>query len=210
MTNFNYGRVTAWLLAAWFTIAFTAAALGWIEGVPNQPPLPFLISVIVPFAIFSIWVAVSKDFRAFLLGLNPRILTLVQSWRLGGFVFVVLARYHILPNLFALSAGYGDIFIGATAAFAALRLIKSRRLFILWQILGMTDLINAVFLGATASLFNPHGILTTPMTVLPMSLIPTFAVPLFFLLHIICIAQARQWTKDPQPSLDTRLHPFAA
>ena len=32
------------------------------------------------------------------------------------------------------------------------------------------------------------------MTVLPLSLIPTFAVPLFIILHIICVAQARLWT----------------
>jgi hypothetical protein len=34
------------------------------------------------------------------------------------------------------------------------------------------------------------------MTVLPLSLIPTFAVPLFLILHIICIAQARQWQES--------------
>jgi hypothetical protein len=34
------------------------------------------------------------------------------------------------------------------------------------------------------------------MTVLPMSYIPTFAVPLFLILHIICIAQARRWPAD--------------
>ena len=31
------------------------------------------------------------------------------------------------------------------------------------------------------------------MTVLPLSLIPTFLVPLFAIFHIICIAQARSW-----------------
>jgi hypothetical protein len=37
------------------------------------------------------------------------------------------------------------------------------------------------------------------MTVLPMSLIPTFAVPLFMILHFISIAQARQWQEQPYP-----------
>jgi len=32
-----------------------------------------------------------------------------------------------------------------------------------------------------------------PMTVLPLSLIPTFFVPLYMMLHVICIAQARNW-----------------
>jgi hypothetical protein len=29
--------------------------------------------------------------------------------------------------------------------------------------------------------------------VLPLSLIPTFLVPLYLILHVICIAQARGW-----------------
>ena len=32
-----------------------------------------------------------------------------------------------------------------------------------------------------------------PMTVLPLSLIPTFAVPLLLILHLISIAQAKSW-----------------
>jgi hypothetical protein len=50
-----------------------------------------------------------------------------------------------------------------------------------------------VALGALAGVIDPHGIPTGAMTVLPMSYIPTFAVPVLFILHIICIAQARRW-----------------
>lgn len=34
------------------------------------------------------------------------------------------------------------------------------------------------------------------MTVLPISLIPTFLVPLFPVIHIVCVAQARKWAAD--------------
>jgi hypothetical protein len=37
-----------------------------------------------------------------------------------------------------------------------------------------------------------HGITTRVMGQLPMSLIPTFAVPLLVILEIICIGQVRQ------------------
>jgi len=57
----------------------------------------------------------------------------------------------------------------------------------------MVDLVTAVTLGATAGLINPQGVPTALMTVLPLSVIPTFLVPLFMMLHIICIAQARRW-----------------
>jgi hypothetical protein len=106
----------------------------------------------------------------------------------------------VLPAVFALPAGYGDMAIGATAAFVAWRLADPahRSSFILWQILGILDLVIAVSTGTTAAWLSPQGPSTAPMTVLPLSLIPTFLVPLFVMLHIICIAQARTWTSAPQ------------
>ena len=62
-----------------------------------------------------------------------------------------------------------------------------------WQALGILDLVTAVTLGATASLIDPNAIPTSLMGVLPLSLIPTFIVPLLLILHLICIAQARRW-----------------
>ena len=84
--------------------------------------------------------------------------------------------------------------IGATATFAAWKLASPirRNRFILWQLLGITDLVTAVGLGTTARLLSPHGA-SIAMTVLPLSLIPTFLVPLFLIFHLICIAQARTW-----------------
>jgi hypothetical protein len=133
--------------------------------------------------------------------LNPITLTFVQAWRIAGFVFLVLYTYSILPGQLALPAGWGDIAIGATAPLVALKLANPnhRKSFIVWQLLGITDLVNAVGMGVAARFINPHGIATSAMTVLPMSLIPTFAVPLFMILHFICIAQARQWQEQQYP-----------
>jgi hypothetical protein len=145
-----------------------------------------------------LWYAVSKRFREFVLNLNPRTLTFVHSWRLVGFTFLVLYSYGILPGLFALPAGWGDIAIGATAPFAAMALANPgrRRIFIVWQALGILDLVLAVVTGTAARLIDPRGIPTTAMSMLPMSLIPTFAVPLLLILHIICISQARRWPEE--------------
>ena len=131
--------------------------------------------------------------------LNPRALTFVQSWRVAGFVFLVLATYGILPRAFALPAGWGDILIGATASLVGWKLASAdhRRSFMLWQALGITDLVMAVSLGTLAGVIDPHGIPTSPLTVLPLSLIPTFAVPLLLILHVICIAQAMRWPARP-------------
>jgi hypothetical protein len=67
-----------------------------------------------------------------------------------------------------------------------------------------------VALGTLAGLFNPHGIANSAMTVLPLSLIPTFAVPLLLTLHVICIAQARRWPVRQFSGIGEQLHSPAA
>jgi hypothetical protein len=201
MTNAKYAKLTTGLIFVWFVFSLTASALHIFRTAPGQPPLPFGLAVLVPLMIVGVWSATSRSFRQFLLELNPRALTIVQAWRIAGFVFLVLYTYSILPGELALPAGWGDIAIGATAPLVALKLANPnyRKSFILWQLLGITDLVTAVSLGTTAQFIHPSGIATSAMTVLPMSLIPTFAVPLFMILHFICIAQARKWQEQPYP-----------
>jgi hypothetical protein len=145
--------------------------------------------------VFSLWFAASQNFRRFALSLNPKILTSAQSWRIIGFTFLLLEAHSVLPAVFAFPAGYGDMFIGVTASYVAWKLADPahRNYFILWQLLGILDLVIAVGVGTTAAFIDPQGPPMLPMTVLPLSLIPTFLVPLFMILHVICIAQARTW-----------------
>jgi hypothetical protein len=203
MAKTNYKKLTAGLIAAWFAASLGASALHLLQRQqPGQPPIPLLIAVLTPLAAFSIWYASSRPFREFVLSLNPRTLTLVQSERIGGLVFLAMYTYNILPGIFALPAGWGDIAIGVTAYLAATRLVPHRRrAFIAWQLLGILDLVVAVSMGGAANFIDPHGISTAPMTMLPLSLIPGFAVPLFVILHIICIAQARRWPAEQRGRL---------
>jgi len=110
--------------------------------------------------------------------------------------FVVLYVYGILPGVFALPAGWGDFAIGITAPFVAIYLAgnaERKASYIAWQLFGMLDLVTAVTLGVLASPppvgILGHAVTTKAMTVLPLSVIPTFAVPLLLILHIISIAQ---------------------
>jgi hypothetical protein len=194
----KYAKLTGGIIAAWFVFSLVASALHLYTNIPNQPPLPLGLAALTPIVLFLGWFLSSAKFREFALSLSPRTLTLVQSWRIAGFTFLALAAYGILPGLFALPAGWGDIAIGATAPFVALGLAAPghRKSFIFWQLLGITDLVTAVALGPLASMLNPHGVGAAAMTVLPMSLIPTFGVPLFLILHIICIAQAVRWPES--------------
>jgi hypothetical protein len=191
----KYGKFTAGLVAAWFLFALSASAAHLFENDSNRFGIEVALAAVLPILIFAVWFAASENFRQFALSLSPSTLTLAQSWRLVGFTFVLLEAHGALPAMFALPAGYGDMFIGATATYVALKLANPahRASFIFWQALGITDLVNAVGLGTTARLLNP-GSSMLAMTVLPLSLVPTFLVPLFLIFHVISIAQARTWT----------------
>lgn len=191
----SYGKLTAGLIAVWFIFVFSASALHLFKNDSNRVELAVALAALTPIFLFSLWFATSEKFWQFALSLNPRTLTFVQSWRILGFVFVVLQAYGVLPPIFALPAGYGDMAIGATASLVAWKLANPshRNSFILWQVLGIADLVVAVGLGTTARLLSPYGTSMVAMTVLPLSLVPTFIVPLLLILHVICIAQARAW-----------------
>jgi hypothetical protein len=205
----KYAKLSAGLLAAWLVFTLSASALHVFLNAPNKPPIAFGLAVLTPVVVFLVWFASSLGFRQFVISLRPRALTLVQSVRIAGIVFLALGTYKILPAFFALSAGWGDIIVGATAPFAALWLANPahRRGFIFWQLLGIADLVNALTLGTLTGFIDPHGISTAAMTVLPMSYIPTFAVPVFLILHIISIAQARRWPATVFAPTSTGLQP---
>jgi hypothetical protein len=191
----KYGKITVGLLAVWFIAVFWASAAHLFLNPLAQFGVGVAVAAVVPLIVFSLWFAASEGFRNFALSLAPKILTSVQVWRVMGFTFLLLQARNVLPAIFAWPAGYGDMFIGVTAGFAAWKLAEPahRGMFIFWQALGILDLVTAVSLGTTARLLDPHGASMVAMTVLPLSLIPTFFVPLFMMLHVICIAQARKW-----------------
>jgi hypothetical protein len=183
------------LVAIWFLLALYASASEWFRNDANRIGLAVAAAAVTPILVFALWFASSEKFRQFVMSLNPQVLTLAQSWRIVGFTFVLLEARGGLPAIFAWPAGYGDMAIGATATFVAWKLANPARRngFIFWQLLGIADLVNAVGLGTTARLLSPSGPSMVAMTVLPLSLVPTFLVPLFFIFHVICIAQARGW-----------------
>jgi hypothetical protein len=208
MNNASYGKLTAGILAAWFVFAVSASSLNLFKTDPGLPPIAVGLASLIPVVVFLLWFATSRGFREYAFSLSPRTLTFVQSWRIVGFTFLVLYATGILPGNFALPAGWGDIAIGATAPLVATWLVSfdRRGSFILWQIAGIFDLVSAVTLGALNSILGTHGVTTAVMAVLPLSLIPTFAVPLFIMLHIICIAQARHWKKGQSWRVEQQLH----
>jgi hypothetical protein len=123
----------------------------------------------------------------------------LQVLRVVGFEFVEASRDGWLPHVFGDPAGWGDAFIGVTAPFVAFVVARRARgwrgIATVWNVAGIADLVNAVFLGVTSSpgalqIFT-RGPSTVPMTELPLSLIPTFGVPLAVLGHLVALRALR-------------------
>jgi hypothetical protein len=179
-------------LAVWFLLALGGSLLGAFDSGP-RPPLFLGLAAGVPVAAFVACYLSSAQFREFVLSLDLRGLALAQMLRVVGIVFVILYLYGALPGAFALPAGWGDFAIGITAPVVAWYWKRPfpQRAFIVWNLLGSLDLVNAVILGVLASP-SSVGILAGDVTTrlmgqFPLSLIPTFFVPLLLIFHLICL-----------------------
>src|SRR5215471_5107025 len=184
-------NLTLAVLAVWFLFALGGSLLGLFDSGP-RPPLLLGLAAVVPVAAFVACYLTSAQFREFVLSLDLRALALAQALRVVGIVFVILYFLGALPGAFALPAGWGDFAIGITAPVVAWSWKRPfpYLTFIVWNMLGSLDLVNAMSLGVLASA-SPVGILAGDVTTrlmgqFPLSLIPTFFVPVLLILHLIC------------------------
>ncbi len=184
------------VLAAWFVFTLLMSLGGVLGRDVMHAPIPLGVAAVLPIIVFFVWYWNSPAFQRLSLSLDLRKLTLAQTWRVTGFVFIILYCQRYLPGVFALPAGLGDMAIGITAPVVASMLRAARfpkNIFVLWNVLGMLDMVMAVSLGVLASLPFFRGEITTRhMGEFPLSMIPGFFVPLFLILHLIALIQVRQ------------------
>ena len=125
------------------------------------------------------------------------LLIAVHTWRIGGIFFIWGMTQGLLDPAFAIPAGVGDILIGVTAIPFAIFLWKgyswSKYAIVVWSVLGIADLVNAVTLGVIT---NPD-FRTSTMATFPWILVPTVAVPTALALHGIVLYRLRNWVPIP-------------
>jgi len=192
----GFKELTVGILVLLFLAALGFSWFGVFDS-PLRPPVLLGTAAALPVVLFVVWSLRSEAFRQFLLAADLRILTLAQTGRVGGIVFVILYLHGVLPGMFALPAGWGDVAIGATAPLAAWTMSSGRRfprsIFLWWNVVGILDLVAAVALGLLASgAFlgsQPGAITTEAMGRFPLSLVPTFLVPLWLILHLVVLSR---------------------
>ena len=184
------------VLVVYIALLWSLLVLGGsLLGTFAQYPLVFYLTVGVPIILFVGGYLLSEAFRRFVRSLvgDPFSITVLQTYRVIGVSMAIGALRNALPAVFGLSAGFGDFFIGLTAPLAALAWASGGRrgliVLVLWNVLGLLDLINAVSTGVLAGLTTSGPVTMAPMRLYPFSLIPGFGVPLAFILHFTGLAQ---------------------
>jgi hypothetical protein len=185
---------TLWLAGIW------SAAINDVFR-PGNSTLP-----LVPVAIFlPVIVGVPVLLRSRRIGevldaMPTSWLVGLQVYRVFGGIFLVGWARGVIPSLFALPAGIGDVTTGLLALpvayYLASRNGNAVRSAIAWNIFGLLDFTIAVGIGlATApgplQLIVP-SIPNTGVGLYPNVLIPAFAVPSSILLHVLSLRQLRR------------------
>jgi hypothetical protein len=192
-------------VAGWLLTAIGASLFGLLRVGPSSPPIPIGLALLVPLLLAGLAYARSARLRSLLLGADLRWLIGVQLWRVAGEVFLLGYARNELPASFAIPAGIGDVLVGLAAPFVAVLSAPStragRRIIIGWCVVGLADLVVAVTMGV----LNAPGkfgllageVTTAPLLELPLSLIPTFFVPLSILLHLIVLRRTLNTSSAP-------------
>ncbi len=184
--------LTVLAVLAWFAAACVAGLRG-IVNQPGQPPLVLLSFIAVPILGFVAAYLLSASFRAFANGISLTLIVGSHLWRFVGLGFIIGWLNGALPAGFAIPEGSGDI-IAAAGALALLPSLRrgtaSRGWLLAWNTWGFVDLVSAITMGVLYSdgplgLLSAGTVTTRWMVTFPISLIPTFFVPLFLLMHAL-------------------------
>ncbi len=179
------------LLGSWFVSATALGGMGALLRSPVPPPVIALALAMTALAAVS-W---SGSLRRAASLLDANTLVGLHSVRLVvGVYFLVLWRGGVLPQEFAMFAGWGDIVVGFAAALLVAWSIArstpiSRRGLVVWNTVGLVDIL-AVLLNGMRIFTRDPGLLTA-FGGLPLALLPLFVVPIVIATHILLFVRLR-------------------
>ncbi|MBS0661777.1 MAG: hypothetical protein JSR48_00810 [Verrucomicrobia bacterium] len=180
-------RTTLW---CWLIAALVASRLALLQRVPMPAVQAILFGLVVLQVVaYRIWPA----WRAWADGLPLRLVVGLHLTRLVGFYFLYLHERDRLPYAFAVPGGIGDILVATLAlAVIAAPLSPKARLHAIsiWNVVGLLDILMVVATAARLGLADPRSM--RELTFLPLSLLPTFLVPLIIASHLLLYVRTRR------------------
>lgn len=188
------GLVYLFIGAVWLALAVLASIMGWTAGL--LPPLPQAILILLTTMVVGAFAARPR-FRHWIAGLDIRVFPVFHLTRFVGAYFLVLHARGELPFAFAVPGGWGDISVAAWA----LLLIALQggpaarpRLLFAWNLFGLLDILYVVGTAARLALADPSSM--AALMRFPLSLLPTFLVPLIIASHLMLFWRLRQARTD--------------
>ncbi|NKB68394.1 MAG: hypothetical protein GKR89_15130 [Candidatus Latescibacteria bacterium] len=169
----------------WFILALVAGGTGLIDALPPLAvPLVLWTLVATLLLLLNFWPLL----RQWADGLDVRALVGLHVLRFVGFYFLYLHAQGRLPYAFAVPGGWGDIAVASLAL--PLLFFPGRRALWVWNIFGLVDILFVVATAGRLVLADPNSM--HELTVLPLSLLPTFLVPLIIVSHLVLFWRLRR------------------
>ena len=176
---------------------------------------PIAIMAVIPVVGFLAAYNLIPAFRAFVLAQDIRTLTMLQLWRVVGFVFLPLYAFGVLPGLFAWPAGIGDVAVGLLAFFVVSKIDRNPNFvtspgFVRFHLLGLTDFVIAITTSALAAgaipALIPGGVTSAALDVWPLNIFPSFIVPAFMIAQLSVLLKVREARRISRGRVSPALH----
>jgi hypothetical protein len=185
----TYSRLYPVLGLCWLLGAIGISASGLLAGL--RPPIPQLILLGLTVGLIAAGTTV-PGFRLWLAGLNLRQIVALHILRFVGIYFLVLHGRGELPYAFAVPGGWGDILVATGALILVLLvpdLLRRRPWLLAWNLFGLLDILYVVATAARLGFADPQSM--QALLRLPLSLLPTFLVPLIIASHVYLFGRLR-------------------
>ncbi len=200
-TNWKIFLISGVVLFIWFGGVVWLGKLGFFAKNPLFAP-NILLAFLILFDILRRLLS-STAIKNFVESVSIPLLTVIQTYRIMGYVFFTLYQQQLLPAIFAFPAGIGDIIVGVTAPIVAiiyfLKKPYAKQTVFIWNIIGIIDLIIALGVGILVFprpvQFIPMAISTEQFSLYPLVMIPLFAVPISLVLHLIGLRALKRSVK---------------
>jgi hypothetical protein len=205
---------TAFLLIQ-FTAAYVIGSGHLLANSSGMPLPPIAIMAVIPVVGFLAAYNLIPAFRAFVLVQDIRTLTMLQLWRVVGFVFLPLYAFGVLPGLFAWPAGVGDVVVGLLAFFVVGKIDRDPDFvtspgLIGFHLLGLTDFAIAIGTSALAAGAFPNlipgGVTSAALDVWPLNIFPSFIVPAFMIAQLSVLLKIREARRIATQHVSAALH----
>ena len=177
----NPKRFMTLVLLGWLCFAVGLAGLFHNASAPAVAATVWTLTALALIACWKI-----GPIGVWALNVDLRWLVLFHLLRLvAGVYFLVLCQRATLPCAFAMRAGWGDIIVAVLtlAVVAAMRTEFAKTLLLIWNTIGLLDIIFVVFSALRFGLTDWQSM--QALRELPLSLLPTFLVPLIIASHVL-------------------------